>query len=260
MSGSAFSLTYTFAGLCDIGKLRDTNQDRIILHPDQNFFGVSDGMGGLLYGENSAIYVSSSMPKLVDISAEKLTENTTPEEAAEMLRYDAQMLSDALFNKGNSTKRFDYGATLAGVWLLRDQAIFVGLGDSRGYLLRGKELTQISEDMNIAGLLVRNEKMTREEAAESPASSRLYAFVGMEAPAEPMTWITPVFPGDKILMCSDGLYGMVPEKEITKLLLADDPLDKICKKLIDSAKKHGGKDNISAVIVKIGDAQTDSSQ
>ena len=113
MDAVKFSLTYTFAGLCDIGSRRETNQDRIILHPKQNFFAVSDGMGGLLNGEASAVYVSNSMPELTDICAGKCTEETTPEEAAEMMVSAVQMLSDMLYQKGNSAKRFDYGATLA---------------------------------------------------------------------------------------------------------------------------------------------------
>ncbi|MBQ4513102.1 MAG: serine/threonine-protein phosphatase [Anaerolineaceae bacterium] len=251
MSKEKFSHVYTYAGLCDIGSLRQTNQDRIILHPEQDFFAVSDGMGGLLYGEDSAIYVSETMPKLVDISARNCSKNTSAEDAAEMLASSARMLSDALYQKGNSPKRFDYGATLAGVWLFADEAIYIGLGDSRGYLQRDGELKQVSEDMNIAGLMVRSGLMTREEAAESPANSRLTAFVGMEAPAEPITWRVRVQPGDVILLCSDGLYGMVPEPEITEVLKSDGSLDGICQKLIGSANAHGGRDNISAVVIRI---------
>ena len=244
-----FSLPYTFAGLCDIGSHRDTNQDRIILYPDQNFFAVSDGMGGLLYGEDSAIYVSTSMPKLMDVLAENCSENTTAEDGAKMIENSVRMLSDSLFRKGNGYDRFDYGATLAGVWLFQDEAIFVGLGDSRGYLLHEDELTQITEDMNIAGLMVRNGMMTKEEAMNSPASSRLTAFVGMEVPAEPATWRVSPQPGDKILLCSDGLHGMVPENDIRKILKADETPEKICQKFIRSANKHGGRDNISTVII-----------
>ena len=169
-----------------------------------------------------------------------------------MLEASVRMLSDALYDKGNSAKRFDYGATLAGIWLFGDEAIYVGLGDSRGYLFRRDKLTQVSEDMNIAGIMIRNGIMTPEEAADSPASSHLTAFVGMEAPAEPATWLVKVQPGDLLLLCSDGLHGMVPEKDITEILKSDEPLEAVCKKLIDSANAHGGRDNISAVVIKIG--------
>ncbi len=252
MSKVKFSLPYTYAGLCDIGSLRKTNQDRIILHPDQDFFAVSDGMGGLLKGEDAAVYVSTSMPKLVDICAGNCSAKTSSEDAAGMLEASVRMLSDALYNKGNSAKRFDYGATLAGIWLFDDEAIYVGLGDSRGYLFRGDKLTQVSEDMNIAGIMVRNGMITREEAADSPASSRLTAFVGMEAPAEPATWRVKVQPDDLLLLCSDGLHGMVPEKDIKGILKSDEPLEVVCQKLVDSANEHGGRDNISAVVIKIG--------
>ena len=246
-----FAFSYTFAGLCDIGKQRSSNQDRIILVPKHDFFAVSDGMGGLRFGEASAEYVSGSMPMLMDILAEKCDGNVTPPEAAEMLESAAGTLSDELFKKGNSPNRFDYGATLAGVWLFDEKAIFVGLGDSRGYVLRDGVLKQVTEDMNIAGLLVRNGAMTREEAEGSPASSRLTAFVGMESPAEPMTWLLELQPGDRILLCSDGLYGLVPEGEITGILKEEAPLEELCRKLIGRANENGGRDNISAVVIRI---------
>ena len=254
-----FEMEFEFAGLTDTGKKRKENQDRIILDAKDGFFAVSDGMGGLRRGGDAAEYVCMSMPGLMGILTEECGAGTAPEEAAERLKQTAGVLSDTLFRKGNSPTRFDYGATLAGVWLYGDRAVFICLGDSRGYRLRKDEteLKQLTEDMNIAGIMVRNGLMTKSEGARSPSSSRLTAFVGMEEPATPESDIREIRPGDMMLLCSDGLYGMVPEAEILEEMRAGNDLEEICHRLIDRANRYGGRDNISAVIICIGE-QTDA--
>ena len=173
--------------------------------------------------------------------------------AREHLRENVQIMSDRLFEQGNTSSWVRFGATVAGVLLYGNQAIFVGLGDSRGYVLQKykRNPIQITEDMNVAGILVRNGEMTKEQALGSPESSRLTAFVGMQAPAAPQTWTIAVKPGDRILLCSDGLYGMVPERDIARILRSSRSPEKVCRRLIDRANKNGGRDNISAVYIRI---------
>ena len=137
--------------------------------------------------------------------------------------------------------------------LFRSKAIFVNLGDSRGYLLSRykKQPIQITEDQNIAGILVRQGELTREAAKNHPASSRLTAFVGMKPPAEPEAFTVEVSPGDRILLCSDGLYGMMEERELARLMRASRSPELVCRRLIDRANENGGRDNISAAYIRI---------
>ena len=253
MKIAGFAYPFAVAGLTDVGRMRSANQDRLILDREHGFFGVSDGMGGLRRGADASAYVSESLPRLIGICLKEAAPTDCAETMAERLRQAVAMLSDQLYKSGNAPGRFDYGATLAGVWLLRDQAIFVGLGDSRGYLLPAgmDALEQVTQDMNVAGILVRNGQMTKEEAAHSPASSQLTAFVGMEAPATPEVFLRPVHPGDLLLLCSDGLHGMVPEEEIASTLRGKADVRQACQALIDAANAHGGRDNISAVIIRV---------
>ncbi len=253
MNSALFMYSYRAAGRVDQGKMRSSNQDRLILDHEHGFYGVSDGMGGLRFGGEASDYTASSLPSLLNICAKETAGTAPSEEAARQLAQMIGLLSDELYKTGNGSGRFDYGATLAGVWLYRDQAIFAGLGDSRGYLLRSgdTELTQVTQDMNVAGLMVRNGQMTREEAKDSPAASRLTAFVGMEEPATPETFILEIGSGDKMLLCSDGLYGMVPESEIVSILRSAKDEDEACEKLIEAANGYGGRDNISAVLVTV---------
>lgn len=255
MKTEYFDYKFRAAGQVDIGKMRHSNQDEIFLEPASGFFGVSDGMGGLENGDIASAFVMRSLPELVKGCMEQWQDpGPEPEEAGEELSECVRSLSDYLFEDGNTERFFRYGATVAGALLYENKAIFVCLGDSRGYVLRRYKRTpeQITKDMNLAGVLVEAGEMTREEAAHSPLSSKLTAFVGMAAPATPAVYVTEVKPGDRLLLCSDGLYGMVPERKMACILRSSRSPEKVCKKLIEEANENGGRDNISAVYVKIG--------
>ena len=250
MKIKGFDFDFYSAGLSDIGVRRKSNQDEVMLAPEMGLFAVSDGMGGIEQGGASSVYVKKALPLMMQICINDLGDLDT---AREHLRESVQIMSDRLFEQGNTSSWVRFGATVAGVLLYRNQAIFVGLGDSRGYVLQKykRNPIQITEDMNVAGILVRNGEMTKEQALGSPESSRLTAFVGMQAPAAPQTWTIAVKPGDRILLCSDGLYGMVPERDIARILRSSRSPEKVCRRLIDRANKNGGRDNISAVYIRI---------
>lgn len=248
-----FVYPFRAAGLVDTGKQREDNQDEIILYPEFGFFAVSDGMGGVSGGAKASQFVKQAIPELMKMSAQEYARHKDVQKAAVAFRDTVQMMSDNLFRSGNSEKRIVYGATFVGVWLVGNQAVFVNLGDSRGYLLLRyqKQLKQITEDHNIAALLVQNGELSREDAREHEASARLTAFVGMPSPATPEVFSVEVQAGDRILLCSDGLYGMAEEKEITQILRSSRSPERVSKKLIAKANEKGGKDNISAAYIKI---------
>jgi serine/threonine protein phosphatase PrpC len=248
-----FDYAFHAAGLKNIGRLRESNQDEVMLCPEIGFFAVSDGMGGLSGGALASEFVGKSMPELMRIGAKEFSEHKSIEKAAKAFSDTVRMMSDNLFEAGNTEKRFTYGATFCGVWLLGNKAIFVNLGDSRGYLLSRckKQSHQITEDQNIAGILVKQGELTREAAKSHPASSRLTAFVGMKPPAEPEAFIVEVYPGDRILLCSDGLYGMVEERELARLMRISRSPERVCQRLVERANENGGRDNISAVYIRV---------
>ena len=252
MKTKLFNLEYIYAGLTDVGSKRSDNQDEAVMAPDMGFFGVSDGMGGLELGGLASSYVKEALPVLVE-NGIPVFAGLNEKQVAKTLEEYVRTMSDQLFSQGNTYSYFRFGATFVGVLLFENKAIFVNLGDSRAYLLPKykKKPVQITEDMNIAALLVKNGEMTKEQAAKSLASSRLTAFVGMPAPATPDSFIVDVKPGDRILLCSDGLYGMVPEREMAQLMRSSRSPKKVCERLIASANKHGGRDNISAVYIYI---------
>lgn len=253
LNTARFSYSFCAAGLSDTGRKRKDNQDEIVLRPDLGFFAVSDGMGGVENGALAAKFVCESMPEMVRISLAEYDAHRDASKAEAVLYASARLISDNLYRAGNSEKRIQYGATLAGVTLLEDRAVFIGLGDSRGYILPRyqKRLNQITEDHTIAALLVQKGELTAEQASEHPASAQLTAFVGMQPPATPDLFSMEIYPGDRILICSDGLYGLVGESEIVRILRSSRSPSRVCRRLVDRANELGGRDNISMVYIRV---------
>ena len=126
MKSKHFRYEYRFAGQVDIGKSRKSNQDEVILSPERGFFAVSDGMGGLEQGGKASEYVKKALPVTLETGEYKFSQ-LNAEEVSVFLRDTVRLISDRLYEQGNAWGRIRFGATLAGVLLYDDKAIFVCL-------------------------------------------------------------------------------------------------------------------------------------
>jgi serine/threonine protein phosphatase PrpC len=248
-----FQHRFIAASRVDTGVERSSNQDEVICCPEYGFFAVSDGMGGFYGGGETSAIIAKALPGLIGEVYKELGKNPVPEMAAEFLDEQVRLLSDNIYEKMNRGGKYVYGATLCGVWLVENHAVFVNLGDSRAYLLGfyNKQVRQATCDHNVAALLVANGELSREEARLHPSSAALTRFAGMEVPALPETFIERLDVGDRILLCSDGLYGMVADARLPRLLRSSRSPARVVGRLIDEANHAGGTDNISAVYIKI---------
>jgi serine/threonine protein phosphatase PrpC len=249
-----FKYDFYAAADIDIGRKRSSNQDEVIVCPQWGFYAVTDGMGGLTNGKETSTLIKKLLPEIIEDSVVDLKKDRTPDRAACLLRSQISLLSDSIYHTGNHEKdEFAFGATLSGVWLVDDCVVFVNLGDSRGYLLPDHEeaLQQITCDHNAAAKLVESGELTVSNARNHPSASMLTRFVGMLSPAETDVFIRKVKPGDRLLLCSDGLYGMIDDAQLTSLMRSQDNPAKICRNLIDTANANGGRDNISVIYIRI---------
>jgi serine/threonine protein phosphatase PrpC len=241
--------------MTDVGISRVTNQDRTIACPEIGFFGVTDGMGGHKFGEETAIRVASAMPKAVELFLNELGTDQSPQQAAGHLKHAIMTESKNIYQMGNNISKYDHGATLSCVLLIGDHAIFGNLGDSRGYVIRRKSesdgMQQMTTDHNLANELVESGKLSKEEAKNHFSSKQLIMYMGMDPPAVPETIIFKVEHEDRILLCSDGVYGMLSEEKIFEIFQRIPDSQDIVKELVDAANAAGGGDNISAVVVEI---------
>lgn len=221
--------------LTDIGLHRKTNEDTFVVAPP--LFAVCDGMGGAQAGEVASGLAAETLAAAVA--------DGRPLLAA------AEQANAAVFQRAHDDiDHTGMGTTLTAVVLAGDTGHFAHIGDSRAYLLRGGALEQLSDDHSLVGEMVRDGRLSEEEAASHPHRSILSRALGTEPLARIDEFEVDLRAGDVLLLCSDGLSGAVPAEAIRKALGRADP-DDAAAKLIAEARKHGGPDNITAVVLRL---------
>ena len=221
--------------LSDIGLHRKTNEDTFVVAPP--LFVVCDGMGGAQAGEVASGLAAETLAAAVAEGRPLLA-------AAEQA--NAAVFQRAAENLDHS----GMGTTLTAVVLEGDTGHFVHIGDSRAYLLRGGALQQLSDDHSLVGEMVREGRLSETEAASHPHRSILSRALGTEPLARIDEFAVDLRAGDVLLLCSDGLSGVVSVEAIIKALGRAAPEDAAAR-LIAEARKHGGPDNITAVVLRL---------
>ena len=141
------------------------------------------------------------------------------------------------------------GTTMTACTISGGKCYIIHIGDSRAYIAKGGVLTQLTYDHSYVNEMVRAGKMTPEEAKGHPRRNVLTRVLGFSEEMSADGYVHDVESNSVVLLCSDGLYNMVPDKKINKIATSS---SEPAKKLVDTANKNGGKDNISVVIIRIG--------
>jgi serine/threonine protein phosphatase PrpC len=235
------------------GKKRSNNEDSAAyFQPDNlrdlegsgSLYIVADGVGGEALGERASQY---AVQKLL---YEYYQHPELP--PVDRLRQAIRQASTDIFNYASSAAHVNRMATtLVAAVVLNDKLIVANVGDSRAYLIRGAEVIQVSHDHNLVGELVRNGSLTEEEALSAKVRNRLTRSVGGEPDTTVDFFERTLLPGDKILLCSDGLTRYALRSDISTLTREGSP-EVIANRLVDFANQHGGADNISVVVVAVG--------
>ncbi|GII82894.1 hypothetical protein Ssi03_08840 [Sphaerisporangium siamense] len=241
MSNNA-TLTLRYAARTDVGLRRQRNEDSVYAGP--RLLAVADGMGGHSHGEVASATVIATLsvldgdPPGSDVLGAL---GTTIAEADRRLRDMAD----------RDPKLTGMGTTLtAMLWDGRRFAL-AHIGDSRGYMLRDGYLYQITRDHTLVQSLVDDGQMTAEQAAAHPRRSLLMRALGGSGSVEPDLSMREAYAGDRYLICSDGLSGVVGAAALHETLSAGGDLGVAAQRLIDLAKEGGGPDNISCVVAEV---------
>jgi protein phosphatase len=253
-------LRFNGAMLTDIGAMRALNEDAVVYATPQNadvpggrgsLALVADGMGGHAAGE-----IASELAAEVVRRIYFELDGSVPEVfAAAFAAANRAILEWA--EKDPACKGM--GTTCTALALRDDQAWLAHVGDSRAYLLRGGVLTQLTEDQTLVAKLVAEGSITKEEAAQSPMQNVVLQALGTTAEVQPdiSQQGLPLSVGDTLILCSDGLSGMVPDATIAEIAGRLPPHD-ACRALIDAALAAGGHDNISVGIFCASSAAADT--
>jgi protein phosphatase len=237
------------AGLTDVGKFREQNEDHWVADTQHGVFIVSDGMGGRVAGELASNIVVEVLPDMLLTRLEEF-QDFECEEAKHTIAQAVAELSNLIHRE--SSRRPDFsgmGATVVLALVRPPRAMFAHVGDSRAYMLREHALQQLTRDHSIIQILIDMGQLTPEAAATHPARSQITQFVGMESRVFPDVHYIDLKPGDRLLLCSDGLTGMLEDADIADVLETHADPESACQTLIHAANTAGGKDNITAIIV-----------
>jgi serine/threonine protein phosphatase PrpC len=233
----------------EAGRVRDHNEDACFVDVDRGLFIVSDGMGGAQAGALASEIVVKVLPQMIEERIALLGKSTR-RETKSLLRDSVTELSERLSQESKDRIGLKgMGATVV-LALIRSSLAFIAhLGDSRAYLFRDDRLIPLTEDHSIVGILLRHGDISPEEVMEHPAKGRLSRYVGMENVVYPDVRSTAMKKEDRLLLCSDGLSGLLNDRSIAELLLTYPEPQAACKALVDAANAAGGKDNITVVVV-----------
>lgn len=238
-----------FYGLTDIGRRREMNQDMYCVHTfdDRQGFGlVCDGMGG-----QSAGNIASDMAcGIITDKIRKAVETGGMEDPRVLLESALREANYSIYKRSMVEPECRGMGTTAVVAFVRgDTAYCAHVGDSRIYLLRQGRLLQVTRDHSLVQELMEKGEIKPEEMRTHPGRNMITRAVGVSLTVETDLMQIPLEPGDKMLLCSDGLTNMVPNEQIAAVLLQNGG-EQACALLIEEANNAGGIDNITAVVIE----------
>ena len=231
-------------GLSDVGLVRSGNEDSYAVVPGLGFFAVADGVGGHAAGEVASRMAIDAVRSALEGPAREAGLHGL----ARSVEHANALVHAAAQKKGHR----GMGTTFTGVLVQEGRACLAHAGDSRAYLLRGRRLTQLTQDHTLVAALVQAGMMTPEEAAVSPDRNVITIALGSEEEVDVDTRVLAVEPGDTLLLCSDGLHGVVSDEDIAAVLLRERDLGRAAAELVGRANDEGGPDNVTVVLVRVG--------
>lgn len=236
-------------GETDVGRERQVNEDYFIIDPDKHLYIVADGMGGHNAGD-----VASK--EATNIAVNYLTHDILEKIRGNNRRIRETIIKSLLhahmkiLDMADQNEQYEgMGCTIVAA-LIQDNCLHLcHVGDARAYLSNENGITLLTRDHSYVMELVQKGKLTLEEARVSPLKNKLNQAIGASKSINPDYKHCELKEGDKILLCSDGLWDMLSDDEMFALLRQNKPVHVICKSLVKKANDAGGHDNITAIVI-----------
>ena len=233
------------AGLTDVGMKRQQNQDYLFYSDDKvgalpNLYIVADGMGGHNAGD---IASKTAVESTIEYIKDSGLKNPVTILRRAIIYANAQVLKLARGNRAYS----GMGTTFVAAVVDEDTLYVANIGDSRLYTIKD-DIEQVTMDHSLVEELIRSGRLDRNKGRNHPEKNIITKALGIDEEVEPDFFEVRLEPGDKILMCSDGLSNMIEDDEIKDIVDNSEDISKPCSVLIDQANYYGGRDNISVII------------
>ena len=241
-------------GKCTLlGNYRENNEDSIEVKqfPDLSVCVVADGMGGQAAGEIAS-------KRAIEIIPRELRKSLTPTVNADgtktSIRRAIVQANEEIISMGTLEKEYkNMGTTVVmAVWRKANELYITGVGDSRAYLVRGRSIKQLTIDHSLAQALVEARTISAEEARDHKFKNVLWKYLGSKEVGEgPDVSIQTVQPGDRILLCTDGLHGVVSDDKILQFVLSMTDVQMCADGLGQLALDSGSRDNVSCIVIEV---------
>ncbi len=250
------------AGLrSDVGQQRSLNEDSLLtlglttiyrsVSTPVGLYVVADGMGGHEAGDvASQTAIRAVAQCAVGDMMPPLSAGEMAPDVQRWLLAAVQAANRAVYDRRQAAGS-DMGTTLVAAFLFGDRATIANIGDSRAYLLTAEGITQITTDHSLVERLVATGQISRQEAHHHPQRNVIYRVVGDRANTEADTFQQRLGSGQAVLLCSDGLSGMVPDERMWNIWRTSTSPQEACDRLVQAANDAGGEDNITVIIVQV---------
>ena len=239
------------AGRTDVGQVREGNEDALLIR--DGLFAVADGMGGHLAGEVASATALELLENSLDgrvFQDAEAARNALSETVVEANRQVTALADENPEYRG-------MGTTLTAAMVEGRRVHIAHVGDSRAYLLRDGQLRQLTDDHTLVQHLVDEGQITAAEAESHPQRSIITRAIGVADEVEVDTFTLDLRPGDQLLLCSDGLTGVIEDADIAARLESDDPAQEVVDHLVALANDAGGPDNITVLLLRYDDPSDD---
>jgi protein phosphatase len=249
-------LTITSFGATDVGRKRASNEDAFLVDDALGLYVVADGMGGHAAGEVASQEAVETIYGMVKQGLRALPQivgtltNEHARSACRLLEGAVQAATYMVFALAELDRdKSGMGTTISALLSLGEYAVTAQVGDSRIYQVRDGQVMQITEDHTLISWQLKQGLITPEEARRSPHRNVITRAVGNRDYVEVDTGLIALMPGDRFLLCSDGLHGYLREEEIS--IVTFQGAEEAVSRFIEMANERGGKDNITAVLVEV---------
>jgi protein phosphatase len=233
-------------GLTHIGLKRTTNEDACLINESSSLLIVADGMGGHNAGE-----IASRMA--IDCSSEYVLSPPAPDaDPLEVIGGAIKAANAAVFEASSKNhEQSGMGTTLIIAWIVGGRCYLGHVGDVRGYLIRKKKLKLLTKDHSVVARMVESKHITEEEARSHPLRNALERAVGTDQEVTPDLTTVKLMHTDCLLLCSDGLWGLVDDSVIQSIINKNAEASIIGQRLLERALEAGGNDNITLILAEI---------
>lgn len=240
------------AGVSDIGLVRENNEDMWLKLTAQRFFVLADGMGGHQAGEVASREAATCLCATLSKKLNNKDENIDLALAKEMIIDSVQEVNRHIYQMSRKDQDLrGMGTTLCFLYFHPKGLVYGHVGDSRIYRLRQKKLVQLTKDHSLLRELLDQGQLNEKQAGGFVYKNIITKAIGTESKVEPSVRVVDLVDQDLYLMCSDGLSDLLTHEEIESILNKKSLLKDTVQELIETAKAHGGYDNITVVLAKV---------